>query len=211
MRKNFLCCVLFFWLGVFIYGCTNPTTFNNTQNLLFKESSGFLYLAILVEANSNFSSLLYDKTSPEFDITISAADKKIPLNKKIYIVPPVYKGEYDESVRNLIEKVFVYNKLESIVKNESEADYIMVVKIDESVTKLIGTNKTKISFEIVDKNYTPVAFVSLDATSSSDNNFFYFPAKKARPVSYLKAKGLGYLIEKTFPKIFNIKKEGADA
>ena len=211
MRKNFLIYSSLFFLSFLLYGCTTPKTFKNTHNLLFKESSGFLYLAILVEANSNFSSLIYDKTSPDFDVTMLPPTKKISLDKKFYVVPPLHEGEYDESIKNLIEKILFYNKLGVAVKNVSEADYIMVVKTDEPITKLLGTNRTKISFEIVNKDYTTVAFASVEVTSSSDKNFFYFPAKNPKPVSYLKAKGLEHLIEKTFPSIFDIKEGGNNA
>lgn len=211
MRKSFPFYIFLYCFLVFVYGCTTSKTFRNTQNLLFKESSGFFYLAILVETNSNFSSLLYDKTAPDFDVTVTKLEKKIPANKKIYIVPPSLKGEYDEAIKTYLEKVITYNNIGTTVKNESEAEYIIIVKIEESVTRLIGTNSAEIIFDIVDNNYTPKAFASLKATSKSDSNFFYFQGKNARPVSYLKAKGLGHLIEKAFPKIFDIKKEKKDA
>ncbi|MCB4203369.1 hypothetical protein LF845_00170 [Deferribacterales bacterium Es71-Z0220] len=212
MRKLFhliIVCMLI----ISIYGCSAlKTNVNDATDLVFSADTGVLLMAALIEMNTNFSSLIYDKTKAKFKDYSFVANKKIELKKRFFVIPPKnYLGEYDFETKRLVENVIVLNKLGEVTQEAELADYVIILNFDESITKVFGENFIREEITVFDKNDAIVSHMAVTVLSKSDSNFFYFPGKAARPVSYLKIKGLEYLIDKTFPKVFDMKKGGKDA
>lgn len=213
MRKVFHICFLCF--VTVLFGCSNvvtKNTFNNTQNLILKPNSGFLLMAALIEMNTNFSSLIFDKTKAKFeDYRVSVSDK-IVADSKIFVIPPKdISGEYDFEIKSLMENIISLNKLGTLAKSAEDADYIMILNFEESVTKIFGKNFIREEITVFNNHNAVISNATVTVFSNSDENFFYFQTRPARPVSYLKIKGLQYLIEKSFPEMFKFKKGGKNA
>lgn len=212
MRKLFHLIIVFI-LIISIYGCSAlKTNVSDAGNLIFSADTGVIFMAALIEMNANFSSLIYDKTEAKYKDYSFVTNKMIELKKRFFVIPPKnYLGEYDSEMKALMENIIVLNKLGEIVKDAELADYVMVLNFHESVSKYFGENFVREEITIFDKNSNIVSNMRVTVLSKSDSNFFYFPSKGARPIPYLKIKGLEYLISKTFPKVFNMKKGGEDA
>jgi len=212
MRKLFhlmIACMLI----ISIYGCSAlKTNANDAADLIFSADTGVIFMAALIEMNTNFSSLIYDKTKAKYKDYSFVSNKKIEIKKSFFVIPPKnYLGEYDFEMKALMENIIIFNKLGEVVQDTELADYVIVLNFQESVSKYFGENFVREEITIFDKNSVIASHMAVTVLSKSDSNFFYFPGKGARPVNYLKIKGLEYLIGKTFPKVFNIKKGGEDA
>lgn len=202
MRK-FYHIILIALLFTSIISCSWMKDGANEVADVLKPSAGIWYVAILTEMNSNFSSLIYDKTRAKFSDYKFTKSAFIKTGKNFFIIPPIDRmGDYDISYKNLMENIISLNKLGTISNSAEDADYILVLKIDDNVSKYFGKNFTYVEISIFDANKNLVTFSSVNVYSKSDENFFYFPSKPAKPVSYLKVKGLEYVIKKSFPKVF---------
>lgn len=209
MRK-FYHIILIALLSTSIISCSTMKDGANDVADLLDPSAGLWYIAILTEMNSNFSSLIYDKTRVKFSDYRFTKSASIKVGKNFFIIPPVDRmGNYDIGYKHLMENVITLNKLGTISNSVEDADYILVLKIDDNVSKYFGKNFTYVEISIFDANQNLVNFASVNVSSKSDKNFFYFPSKPAKPVSLLKLKGLEYVIKNSFPKIF--VKGGKDA
>lgn len=184
---------------------------NNVDNALedfTKPSRGYLIVAALIEMNSNFSSLLYDKTKASFENYVYADyGNKIPKRKFKYYVQPervTRPGEvtYNDVIKTIIERVIILNKLGDVVSTPEDANFIVITYLNESFERRYGENSSNIEISILDIDNRPVMYTKVTSMSKSDENFFYFPTKTAKSVKYLTVKGLGYLLDKSFSKLF---------
>jgi|Wag4MinimDraft_11_1082651.scaffolds.fasta_scaffold00037_19 hypothetical protein len=202
MRKILLTFILF----TFLTGCSGvQTTLEDTYDLL-DSSTGFVYFAALVEVNSNFSSLLYDKTKADYKNYTAKYYEKLPIGKKYFVMTAkiigidktVYTNEYTEAMKNFIR----LNKLGTITDSPEKADIIVVTNIENSFNRNYGENFSKVSITFFKPDNTIVFYTKVKSVSRSDRNFFYHPTKKARPVEYLAVKGFERLINKSFEKLY---------
>lgn len=204
-------------LSVFLLNCSvipgNPykkidKTASSLLEPITKPSQGFIVTAALIEMNSNFSSLIYDKTDASYkDYVYSDYGNKIRYDKfKYYILPEkiTRSGEisYNETVKTIIERVIMLNNVGNIVDDPKKADFIVITSIVESFEKKFGENNVDIEISMLDKSNKPIMFTRVKAVSRSDENFFYFPGKSAKSVKYLTVKGMDYLMNKSFSKFF---------
>lgn len=181
----------------------------------FSTSTGYIYFASLVEINSNFSSLLYDKTKAEYDDYKAKYFAKIPLGGKYYVIPAkiesnreyTYSAEFTRAMKNFIR----FNSIGKIVKSPDKADYIVSINIKNSITKNFGTNYSKVKIIYFTKDDTPIFYTRVKSVSEYDSNFFNHPSKKAKPVDYLAVKGFERLLNKSFEDLYisPVTKEGA--
>ncbi|MCX8084652.1 MAG: hypothetical protein N3C60_07030 [Calditerrivibrio sp.] len=203
-------------MTVFLWNCSivgnpvkNATTITeNTVNVLTNTSQGFLLMTALVELNSNFSSLIFDKTDVKYKNYVYADyGNHLTYDKFRYYVMPekmTKLGEvtYSENIKTILERVIIANRLGEIVQKPEKADFIILVSLVESYEKLFGENSSDIEMTILSKDNRPIMWTKVTAVSKSDENFFYYPSKSAKSVKYLTVKGLNYLLEKSFTKIF---------
>lgn len=183
----------------------------NTVSLLTQPSKGFLIVAPLIEMNSNFSSLLYDKTDADFrNYKLATYGYKLrnlsDKSFKYYVLPEKILKQnevlYNDTVKIMLERIIIANKLGEIVNDYKKADFIIMTSFVESYEKVFGENSVDIEISVVDKDNRPIMFTRVTSVSKSDANFFYFPTKAAKPVKYLTVKGLEYLMNKSFGKVF---------
>lgn len=208
--RYMLLLLTFFMLNCSITGkpVDNAKTIAKNSINVLNPSYGYILTAALVEMNSNFSSLIFDKTDAKYKNYVYAdyGNHLIYDNFKYYVMPEKITrlGEisYDENIKRIIERVIIVNKLGVIVDKPEKADFIVLTKLSESYEKLYGENSSDIEISILAKDNRPIMWTKVTAVSSSDENFFYFPSKTAKPVKYLTIKGLGYLLENSFSKIF---------
>jgi hypothetical protein len=206
MRKNFLYPVVF--LTVFFTQACYVEQSSVTK--YFSQSTGFVYMAALIEMNSNFSSLLYDKTKARKDSAFESKYDNTSLNPNIYVLPVKIETpnefHYDDSMRLVLKNYIKANKFGHITENSEAANYHLVTKVKESFNSYYGKNSSYVEITLVDSNNKPFFFTNVKMISKSDNNFFYFPRKGAKPVSYLTVKGFEYLLRKSLYNAF-IKEE----
>lgn len=204
-------------LVIFLLNCSvipsNPyKKLDDTASALLepirKPSQGFIITAALIDINSNFSSLIYDKTDASYkDYVYSDYSNHLRYDKfKYYILPEkvTKSGEisYNETLKTIIERVIIVNKLGEIVDDPKKADFIVITSVFESFEKKFGENSVDMEISMLDKSNKPIMFTRVKTVSRSDDNFFYFPSKSAKSVKYLTVKGLEYLINKSFSKLF---------
>lgn len=204
-------------LAIFLLNCSaipsNPykkldSAASSLLEPITKPSQGFIITAALIELNSNFSSLIYDKTDASYkDYVYSDYGNHLLYDKfKYYILPEkiTKSGEisYNETVKTIIERVIIVNKVGEVVHDPKKADFIIFTSVSESFEKKFGENSVDMEISILDKSNKPIMFTKVKAISRSDENFFYFPAKSAKSVKYLTVKGLEYLMNKSFSKLF---------
>ncbi|KAA0258770.1 hypothetical protein FHQ18_02150 [Deferribacter autotrophicus] len=189
------------------FGCSyESTTVRDFSDAVRKPSIGYIYIAALIEANTNFSSLLYDKTKVKFDYNKPIVIKKISPENRVFIAPVKreHGGEltYDETIRNALKNYIVINKFAQIAVDEKSADYILVANIVDSPQMVIGKNFSKLEITIFDREGNVAYFSKISGYSKSDENFWYFPSKRAKPVSYISLKTLEYTFKKQLKKAF---------
>ena len=191
-------------------GCYGKSAVTDTVNIFSPEtalSTGVWQMAIIAEATTNFSSLIYDKTEAKFDSFAVHPIKMLPTNGKFYIMPAVYTDyygakTYDDAYAGIVSNYLIFNGFGSTVKNIEEADYVLIVDVKESPEKMSGRNTSSISISIMELDETPVFYAKTDVYSKSDSNFYYKPSKRAKPVKYLTLKGMERIFEEGLPKAF---------
>ena len=178
----------------------------------FSTDSGFIYMAALIEMNSNFSSLLYDKTRVIKESEYTSKYDNISLSSNIFVLPVKIETpndfHYDDSMQLVLKNYIKANKLGNITENPDAANFHLVTKVKESFQTDYGKNTSYIEITLVDSNNRPYFFTNIKMISKSDENFFYFPRKEAKPVAYLTIKGVEYILKETLYKAF---KEGKNA
>lgn len=172
---------------------------------LIHPAYGYTYLLIALEINSNISSLVIDKTKEKIVSYDSQVISKITPGSFFFVIPPrITNGEafhYDEEMGNMIRNYLTIAKYGLPVTDPKDADYIIVSKVKESLSKSYGTNYSQVSLSIMDKFDLPIYLASIRVESKSDRNFWYYPTKKARPVDQLTLKGLTKIMADGLPKV----------
>ncbi len=207
MRKILLYLTLCFLIAVSIachVGAKDVTKY-------FSTDSGFIYMAALIEMNSNFSSLLYDKTKAFKDGEYMAKYDNISPTSNIFVLPVKIETpndfHYDDSMQLVLKNYIKVNKFGNITENENAANFHLVTKVKESFQNNYGKNTSYIEITLVDSNNRPYFFTNVKMASESDENFFYFPRKEAKPVTYLTIKGFEYILKETLYKAFKEEKD----
>lgn len=168
--------------------------------------SGVIQVALLLEMNSNFSSLLYDKTEADIKDFQVRPYRVLPEKSSFFVMPVAQNGvegkSYNKELSTMIANYIRINNFGRVVQDIEEADFIVMAQVDESVQRNFGTNWSRLNVTIMEKDETPVFFAYLRSESRSDRNFFYFPTKEARPVGYLTLKGFEEMFTKALPRAF---------
>ncbi|BAI81601.1 conserved hypothetical protein [Deferribacter desulfuricans SSM1] len=203
MRKIFPFIIILVFLGCSYKSTTIESLSKNVRKPM---SNGYLYLAALIEAKTNFSSLLYDKTKVKIVYSAEHSLNKIYNNKKVYIMPfkklVGQKVVYDETLKSVIKNYIIFNRFALVTEDINEADYVVFANLKSSLDKSFGENFSQITISVYDKNENIVFYSVVKGISVSDDNFWYYPTKSAKPTSYISLKTMEYLLKKQFPKAF---------
>ncbi len=193
---------------VICVSCTSPSDLEMVYNPVMGIETGAWQIALLVEMNTNFSSLLYDKTDARFESFAVRPFQVLPENCAYYIMPVIYTDpynakQYDETYSRMIESYLRFNNYGYTVDSPNKADYIIVVDVAESPQTVHGKNSSAIALTILEPDETPVFFTKTTVISKSDSNFYYQPSKSARPVKYLTLKGFERIFHEALPQAFS--------
>lgn len=188
--------------------CTKPSDLAMLYNPVTGIETGAWQMALLVEMNTNFSSLLYDKTDARFDDFVVRPFQVLPEGSAFYIMPAIYTDRnnaktYDSAYTKIMTSYIKFNNYGTVVNSPEEADYIIVMNVNESPQFFHGKNTSAIAITILDPDETPVFFAKTDVYSKSDSNFYYQPSKAAKPVKYLTLKGFERLFHEALPQAFS--------
>ena len=187
--------------------CTTASDLEMVYNPVVGFKTGAWQIAMLVEMNTNFSSLLYDKTDAKFESFAVRPFTVLPESCAYFVMPVIYSDpnnpkRYDETYTRMIASYLRLNNYGYTVKTPDEADYIIVVDVTESPQVTYGKNKSVISITIMEPDETPVFFTRTAVISKSDSNFYYQPSKSARPIKYLTLKGFERIFHEALPQAF---------
>jgi len=170
---------------------------------LVNPSVGYSMFLIVLEINTNISSLLIDKTKEKIVAHDSIVAKKLAPGSFFYVIPPkIDNGEtfyFDEELGRAIRNFLAIGKYGIPVSNVADAEYIVLTNVRESLSKRYGVNYSEVAFSIVDKLDIPVYLASIRVESRSDRNFWYYPTKEAKPVKQLTLKGLSKIMSEDLP------------
>lgn len=174
-----------------------------SAEILLKPTAGYTYMLLAIELNSNFSSLLIDKTKEKIVGYQSQVAKKLTPGSFFFVIPPkVTDGEtyfYDDDMGRMIRNYLTVGKYGIPVSNPDDAEYIIVTNIRESLSKSYGLNYSEIALSIVDKLDIPAYVATIRVESKSDRNFWYYATKKAKPVKALTMKGMAHIMAEGLP------------
>ena len=166
--------------------------------------NGFILTFLAIEMNTNISSLVIDKTEEKVVGYNSSVMTKMTPGSYFLVLPPrVSNGEsfhYDNDMGRMIRNYLAVGKYGIPVSNVSEAEYIVVTNVRESLSKSYGVNYSEVSFSIHNKLDIPVYASAVRVESKSDRNFWYHATKKARPVSKLTVKGITHILAQGLPE-----------
>lgn len=195
-----------------VVGCTTWTGAVNVVNPLRFVQTGVYPLIIIAELETSFSSLLIDKTKAKVENLSVSPYEILPEGSSIYVMPILFhingKKSYDTYYSNMFNNYLRLNNLAKPIKNVELADYVIMTEITESPERTIGANFSTLKVTIMEQNENPVFFSTVKVVSKSDSNFYYYPAKSARPVKELTLIGLEELFEKAIPVAFGEKQVG---
>jgi hypothetical protein len=187
--------------------CTSLSDLEMVVNPITGIESGAWQMALIVEAQTNFSSLLYDKTEADFESFTVHAIQVLPQDCFYYIMPTIYKGRdgkrYDESYSDIMASYLRLNGYGRPTATIDEADYIIMIEVAESAENYFGSNTSVISVTIMEQNESPVFYARAAVKSESDRNFHYYPTKGAKPVKYLTLKGFEKIFHEGLPQAFS--------
>jgi hypothetical protein len=189
-------------------GCTKPSDLEMVYNPWKGLSTGFWQVALLVEADTNFSSLIYDKTEAKFNSFDFHTFHQLPVDSVYFILPAAYtdhygKKQYDKTYSRLLASYLRMNGYGRVTEVLEDADYIIIADVRESDTSFFGTNTSHISLTISDPDESPVFYAQAGIQSSSDANFYYRPSKYAKGVKYLTLKGFERIFKEALPQAFS--------
>jgi hypothetical protein len=188
-------------------GCNSTSDLEMIYNPIKGVETGAWQMALIVEANTNFSSLIFDKTEAKFGDFVVHAFKQLPNNTSFFVIPCAFTDQYgnknyDKTYGRLVESYLRLNGYGRITNVLAEADYVITISVQESAQSFLGTNRSNISVTISETNETPVFFAQTSIESKSDSNFYYRHSKHARPVTYLTLKGFERIFKEAMPQAF---------
>lgn len=177
----------------------NPLNFTNTA---------FYPLLIIGELETNLSSLVIDKTKAHVEDFSVNPFEVLPEKSLIYVMPEIitksYEKTYDTYYANLIKRYIQLNNYAVITNDIEKADFILMTNVAESPERRRGTNYSAVSISIMEQNERPVFYSMIKVKSSSDENFYYYPSKAARPVHELTLLGFEEIFQSGLPQAFGI-------
>ncbi|WP_022851126.1 hypothetical protein [Limisalsivibrio acetivorans] len=200
-------------------GCTFETPMNPPRfakdieagagrfyELLVTPGSGLLYALATIEINSNFSSLLYDKTKEQTEKFYARSLETIDEGKTYFVIPARMSSpsgtEFNEPMGRMVKNYFAVTGIGRVTNYIQNADYIVTTEVRESAERSYAENSSMVVLSIMDRSDTPVFISMIKLKSESDENFWYFPRKDAKPVRYLTMKGLGNIFAEALPKAY---------
>lgn len=186
-------------------GCSSSAV-ENSVSKVFSGSTGYVYVASLIEIKSNFSSLLYDKSKAKPENFHEMGYAKIGQDAVLHVLPvrviTPYESYYDEGTKTILKNYIVLNKFGKVTENSQDNDYFVMATIKESLQTTFGKNVSHIEVTIVDRDNVPYYFTTVEMVSRSDKNFWYYPHKAAKPVSYLTLRGFDHILKSSLNKAF---------
>lgn len=209
MRKKLLLVFTGLWI---MAGCSLASTSENLSKSVnsvtdyLNGSTGIIYVATLIEIKSNFSSLLYDKTKAKKENFYEFVYAKIGKDAVLHVLPvkviTPYETYYDTSSKTILTNYIVINKFGKVTENNQENDFFVMATVKESLQTSFGQNMSHVEITIVDRDNIPYFFTQIEMVSKSDKNFWYYPQKEAKPVSYLTLNGFNYILQSSLNKAF---------
>jgi hypothetical protein len=196
-------------IALLFAACADPVgNLAMVYNPIVGIESGAWPMALIMEADANFSSLIFDKTEANFDTFSVRPLQMIPDNCSFFVMPAIYmdvynQKTYDETYSKMISSYLQLNNFGRVVTSLDEADYVIVVDVAESPQSVHGKNTSNIAISIMDLDEIPVFFAQTTVSSKSDKNFYYRLSKQARPVKYLTLKGFERLFQEALPQAFS--------
>lgn len=177
----------------------NPLNFTNTA---------FYPLLIISELETNFSSLVIDKTKAHVEDFSVNPFEVLPEKSLIYVMPAImtrsYQKSYDTFYSNLVKRYIQINNFAVVTEDIEKADFVLMTTVAESPERRRGTNSSVVSISIMEKNERAVFYSNIRINSKSDENFYYYPSKSARPVHELTLLGFEEIFQSGLPQAFGI-------
>lgn len=177
----------------------NPLNFTNTA---------FYPLLIIGELETNFSSLVIDKTKAHVEDFSVNPFEVLPEKSLIYVMPTImtrsYQKSYDTFYSNLVKRYIQLNNFAVVTEDIEKADFVLMTTVAESPERRRGTNSSVVSISIMEKNERAVFYSNIRINSKSDENFYYYPSKSARPVHELTLLGFEEIFQSGLPQAFGI-------
>lgn len=183
-------------------------TLTEVIELTTRLDSGVLFVLLSLEANSNISSLIFDKTKEKVTTFYAQAYETLPIGKTYYILPARITREgrtyYDEETGRMMRNYFQLSKLGRVTDKIQQADYIIVSRINEGVQRSYDKNSSTVVLSIMTKSDIPVFSSVITLESKADINFWYYPTKNAIPSSTLSMKAMGQMFAVALPRAYGI-------
>jgi hypothetical protein len=183
-------------------------TLTEAVELTARLNSGVLFVLISLEANSNISSLVFDKTKEKVVTFYAKAHETLPIGKTYYILPARITREgktyYDEETGRMMRNYFQLSRLGKVTDKIQQADYIIVSRMKESIERSYDRNSSTVVLSIMTKSDIPVFSSVIALESKADPNFWYYPTKNAIPSSTLSMKAMGQIFAVALPKAYGI-------
>ncbi len=183
-------------------------TLTEVVELTARLNSGVLFVLISLEANSNISSLVFDKTKEKVVTFYAKAHETLPIGKTYYILPARITREgktyYDEETGRMMRNYFQLSRLGKVTDKIQQADYIIVSRMKESIERSYERNSSTVVLSIMTKSDIPVFSSVIALESKADPNFWYYPTKNAIPSSTLSMKAMGQIFAVALPKAYGI-------
>lgn len=183
-------------------------TLTEVVELTARLNSGVLFVLISLEANSNISSLVFDKTKEKVVTFYAKAHETLPIGKTYYILPARITREgktyYDEETGRMMRNYFQLSRLGKVTDKIQQADYIIVSRMKESIERSYERNSSTVVLSIMTKSDIPVFSSVIVLESKADSNFWYYPTKNAIPSSTLSMKAMGQIFAVALPKAYGI-------
>lgn len=183
-------------------------TVTDAIELVTRLDSGILYILFALEANTNISSLFFDKTKEKVVSFHASAHEVLPEGRTYYIIPPKVTRDgrtfFDEEAGRLIRNYIQLSGFGKVTPYIQNADYIIVSRFRESIDRGHYKNDSTVVLNIMHKNDIPLFSSVIRLESKADANFWYHPTRNAIPSSTLSMKGLGQIFAVALPQAYGI-------
>ncbi len=191
-----------------ISGCSTVGGAVAMVNPLNFTTTAFYPLLIIGELETNLSSLVIDKTKATVvDFNVNPFET-LPEKSLIFVMPAVmtqgHQKSYDHYYSSLVKRYIQMNNYAVITDDIAKADFILMVSVTESPERTRGTNSSVIAVSIMEQNERAVFYSQIRVNSKSDENFYYYPSKAARPVKELTLLGFEEIFQSGLPQAFGI-------
>jgi hypothetical protein len=183
-------------------------SFGDAVEVVASLDTGFLYILLSIEANSNISSLVFDKTKEKVTSFYIKSYETVPEGKSLYVLPAKItrnsKTYYDEETGRMVRNYLHLTGLGKTTAYVQNADYFVTTSIKESLDRSFDSNTSTVVLSILDKNDLPLFTGVIKLESKADINFWYYPTKEAIPADTLTMKGMAQIFAVALPKAFGV-------